>query len=284
MENLRQNFFKKSNSNGSKLSAKNRLINNVINMVCFGMSLILIIIGILYLTGFKFDFSFNQFSPTLIAGLFIGLGIFVFILSICNIFLIQLERQIVLFLSFLLIILVFLALMAVGIWGLVASDETNLYEETKQTMNQEFRLYDERKIEDYYTLKIDWTQQNFNCCGIQSFSDWRSIIIMGSSGQFEPVNFVDQWAVNNNLPYMDNVPDSCCITKAFNCGKMFSGNFQSNDRSRVIFTRGCLDSYLDKFTTHITFLAGLTVAISALVLASFLFYAFTYFIFKLRYT
>lgn len=285
MKNLRQKFSKNdsSKSNDSKEQRQYRLINNTLNMICFGMSIILVIIGILYLTSFKFEYSFNQFSPTLIAGLFVGLGLFVLILTICNIFLIQLDRPIFLLVSFLLIALVFLALVNVGIWGLVVSEETSLYEETKKSMNEQFKLYDERKKENYYTMKIDWIQQNFNCCGIQAYSDWRSILVLGSTGQFQSVNFVNQWMVNNNLPYMDDVPDSCCINKIFNCGKISSNNFQPNDRNRIIYTMGCLESYMNKYHKHIIFLAGLTVGVSAFVLSSFLFYSFCYFIFKLRY-
>lgn len=284
MENLRLKFFKKfSKTTDSKQSKQNSLINNVINMICFGMSIILVIIGILYLTGFKFDYSFNHFSPTLIAGLFVGLGLFVFILSICNILLIQVNRQFFLFISFLLIVLVFLALLAIGIWGLVAAEDNNFIEEARQNMNEQFVLYNERETDNYNTRKIDWTHQNFNCCGVQSYLDWRSIFVLGSTGQFQEIIFANQWTVNKNLPYKDHVPDSCCINRAFNCGKMFAGNFQPNDRSRIIYTQGCLDNYVNKIQKHIIFLAGLTVAVSAFVLASFVFYTFTYFVFKMRY-
>ncbi|CAF0994944.1 unnamed protein product [Brachionus calyciflorus] len=167
----------------------------------------------------------------------------------------------------------------ISIWGLVKSLDENLAEQTKEIMRLDFKNYDENKSDNFYTQKIDWLQMNFNCCGIESYSDWRSYLL--TNGQHQSVNYIDQWTINNNLPYIDNVPDSCCLSKKFNCGKMFSSQ-SSENKNLVINTKGCLNSYLEQSRKHIIFLAGLTVGISALILSSFFIYAFVYFFLRLR--
>ncbi|CAG9761946.1 unnamed protein product [Ceutorhynchus assimilis] len=66
------------------------------------------------------------------------------------------------------------------------------------------------------TDSVDFIQENLHCCGAQSFSDWQySRWIKGSPG------------------IMNKVPDSCCKTPTFLCGK--------RDHPSNIFYAGCED-------------------------------------------
>jgi hypothetical protein len=135
-------------------------------------------------------------------------------------------------------------------------------------------------------------QTRFNCCGIYSASDWRTIFLFG--GQYQPVNYVDQWSVNNNLPYIDNVPDSCCVNPSYNCGKransfnMPPNTFNSfnsynsfndfaNNRNNLIYSKGCQQAYIVQFSRDMSFLGILCIVLSGIALTAGSLLVFAYY-------
>lgn len=286
------NFLNKLKENDSKIvhydsheaksNKKLRLCNYIVNMVHFGLSIILITVGILYLTGFKFDYSFNKFSTNLIAGLFIAIGFVTLLLCVFNIYLIQSNKHLIFLISTTVLFVLFISLLSIGIWGLVASSEDNIQEETKLDMMETFKKYDDKNLQKFETKKVDWLHQRFNCCGINSYTDWKSYYLYG--GQFKPTNYVDQWTINFNLPYMDHVPDSCCVNQAFSCGKLYANNVypSTTDRSSVIYVKGCFYNYLNQFSKHIVFLAGLSVAVSSIEFVLWIVLVAVYLVFRVR--
>jgi hypothetical protein len=84
------------------------------------------------------------------------------------------------------------------------------------------------------------------------------------------VQYVDPWTINNNLPYMDDVPDSCCVDMKPGCGKRrqlsnvgvnTAYNMQQYlgpvEYSAMIYPRGCLQEYITQFKRDMNFLAPL---------------------------
>lgn len=74
--------------------------------------------------------------------------------------------------------------------------------ETELKMNLNNTMLTSYKIDETKTVAIDFLQEKFSCCGAESFSDW----------QFS------NWSLQN-LTEGNKVPDSCCKTVTFHCGK-----------------------------------------------------------------
>lgn len=247
---------------------QSKLLVYIINMIFFAFSIIMLVVGILYLSGFRYDYSFTRFSTTLVAALFISFGVIILLCSVLNAVSIHMNKKMfIVMVSSCVILILFLTLLAIGIWGLaVSADENTLSEEIKLGLVDAIKRYDERNPYRYETKQVDWLQQRFNCCGINSYSDWRSFYIYGD--KFDTVNFVDTWSVNQNLPYIDHVPDSCCIRMSYNCGKQYYNNYAPNsmNRNMILNLKGCLGSFQQYFTKDIVFLAALTVALSGIAI------------------
>jgi hypothetical protein len=274
---------KRNHAEMNESGKRSKILIYIINMTYFALSILLFTLGVLYLTGFSYQYSVTRFSTSVVGGVFVGISIIVFLLSILNVIFMNANRQVLVFASSVLILILFIILFGFGIWGLVASsDEASLAEEIRYDLTETIRRYEERNLDRYETRKMNWIQTKFNCCGIHTYNDWRSFYLYG--GQTFGSAYVDQWTVNNNLPYIDHVPDSCCINRMPNCGKQFYNNMnpQALDRDRIIYTRGCLYNFLAYFTKDIMFLSILSSCIASLAMVLWVVLAFVYVIIHVR--
>lgn len=115
------------------------------------------------------------------------------------------------------IILQFMSMMT-GIGGIMAEDKIKKMLES--TIRQEFGRYMNNSV------KIDWLQQEYQCCGLNSSRDWHE------SYGLEP------WRLQNNISGdLFDVPDSCCIRVESTCGKRYM------KENGFVYTRGCLEPY-----------------------------------------
>jgi hypothetical protein len=262
-----------SHNSDARSFKKSKLIIYLVNMIYFGIAILLFVVGITYLTGYRYDYSFTTFSTTFISGIFVAFSIILVGLAVLNVVSVQSGRQLILIISSFIMLLFFIALFIIAIWGLVASTRDNLDDEVRENMYTTARKYDERDSYRFETLKMDWLQSRFNCCGIVSYSDWRALFLYG--GEYKPINF-NQWDINNKLPYVDNVPDSCCVNRMYNCGKNYRNPPPSNgmiyynnynyNMGNQIYMKGCHDIFINVFLRDIVFLAGLAMGTSSLCL------------------
>lgn len=267
------------NEEARPASSVSKLILYFINMIFFGVAILLFVVGIAYLTAYRYDYSFTSFSVNFIAGFFIAFSILLVAFATLNVIAIQTNKNIVLIMSSAFILILVISLFGIAIWGLVASTDDNLGEEIRKNMDLTLQGYRDNERDRFETLKFDWIQTRFNCCGINSYSDWRAFFLYG--GSYKPVNYINQWSINNNLPYTDSVPDSCCVNKMYNCGKQYrnpasydNNNYNQNSYQGYnsyqldsqINVKGCLSIYLAQFSKDIVFLAGLAMGTSSLCL------------------
>lgn len=126
----------------------------------FGLSLLLLIVGIIYLSIYFYQYSFTEFSTTLVAALFVTFSGLIIIIIGANIFLALTSRiQIVLFTT-IFVLLLFLVLVGIGIWGLVISvGYDDLSSLVKQNILDTVKIYDPTQPNTCQaTSKIDWLQ------------------------------------------------------------------------------------------------------------------------------
>jgi hypothetical protein len=145
--------------------------------------------GILYLTVDFYQYTFSEFNTTVVAAILVSFGVVIANLALVNILLllILLCREnskypdddyknrnsnskssfymgiLITFCSGLILIL-FIILLAIGIWGLVLYSNGSLNSEVRNNFINAIRNYVIGGINDQ-TQKIDWLQSKFECCG-----------------------------------------------------------------------------------------------------------------------
>jgi hypothetical protein len=250
--------------NDHKLYKMTEVIINLVNMAVFGLSLTLVTFGILYLTIYRYKYSFTTFSIDMMAGIFVATGCCFFFLSLFGLFKMKADGSHLVPLSYgAILFLFFLLLFILGVIGLSMDGNGEFKDQTRKNMLFVARRYDERNQYLHDTKKFNWVQMRFNCCGIDSYNDWRSVIPYRGA-QNLPVNYVNNYNFDSRYPYMDNVPDSCCINPSYNCGKQL--NVFGKDRNMFINTRGCLPIYNEFFSRDVIFTSALSLTASLVIM------------------
>ena len=264
--------FRKNNPNRNiEIKSKpNQILTCIVNMIYFGLGIAMLAIGILYLTVYKYEYSFTSFHPTLMSGIFITFGFLIVIMAILSIIFMLLSRKPFLFLivifSFV-ILAFFIVLLALGIWGLAVDGDSNaLAAEARSKMLQTIKYYDYNDANTYETRAINWLQIEFKCCGVDSSSDWRL--------------YCNGYGIYNSNRYSNYVPDSCCINPRAGCGKQANTNTIYQNQS--IYNNGCLSVFVHHLRKDISFLAAFSVTISCLAIILWLIHVVLYFLFKKR--
>lgn len=183
---------------GGGLNFQNtRIVNMLFSTVLFGLGLLFLIVGIIFVTVYYYPYSFTNFSTILCAGLFIAFGSVVMIIAVINIILVRLERNQLVILTTFVALVLFIILLIIGIWGLIATTSNSMSYEVRQNMQDTISNYDQSNMYHFSTQKINWVQQTFNCCGIVNYMDWKSVFVnsYGPNGyqqQFQPNYYLNQ--------------------------------------------------------------------------------------------
>ncbi|XP_050298776.1 CD151 antigen-like [Anthonomus grandis grandis] len=190
---------------------------SIIKAVLYAYQFVFVLTGIAIVTVgvWKYLETYHYFTVadmtmySAILYLFITTGCLVICAFVFGFCAIPKNRTKLIFVFILVLVLVFLLESLVAI--LAYFYQQNVSEDVSQRLNSSF-------LENYNrnskTDSVDFIQENLNCCGAQTFSDWKySRWIKGSPG------------------IMNKVPDSCCKTPIFLCGK--------SDHPSNIFYAGC---------------------------------------------
>ena len=116
--------------------------------------------------------------------------------------------------------------------------------------------YKEVNETKYETLKFNWLQNKFNCCGVESYEDWKSHLSTATYINYKRLN-------NDTLIYLDDVSDSCCIKKTKNCGKVYSDDKISNLNSN-----GCYQIFLQHSIENLNIISIFGIVLSLINLIS----------------
>ena len=251
-------------------SNSTQILTCITNMIYFGLGIGMLVIGFLYLSVYKYEFSFTKFHPTLMSGIFISFGLLIITMAILNIIFIQLNQRIMFFLIAIfsvVILILFIIILSLGIWGLdISTNSNSLTSEARSKMLQTIKFYDYNDAKAYETLAMNWLQTEFKCCGVDTSGDWR--LFCNGYGNF------------NNNQYNNIVPDSCCIRPFNNCGKQPNTGYQNLYQS--IYNNGCLLTFIHQLKKDILFIAAFSVTISCLVIILWIIHAALFYVFRRR--
>lgn len=177
---------------------KQRLLIFIFSGILMAICFVLLIVGIVYLTGNFYPFSFTRFSTTLVAGLFIAFSIVIMAMVVANIYLVVSGRDQLVGLTTVVSVVLLTVLFAIGIWGLSVATGQTFVQTVRQGMSDTIQGYEFNYPDHYSTRKFDWLQRTFNCCGIDSYQDWKGYrpILKSILVNFE-INF-----------YLTNIKDS----------------------------------------------------------------------------
>lgn len=100
-------------------------------------------------------------------------------------------------------------------------------------------------MENYEGVTDTWNiiQFDFNCCGVQAYTDWKDTDFGGSG----------------------NVPDSCCLEEMTECGKGV-GNLPESEAKNKIHTRGCFATFETTVQENVAIVAGIGAGVVVLLL------------------
>ncbi len=133
------------------------LANSLSNTFSFGFGLLQFILGIVYLSTYRYAYSLTTFSIDLVAGFMLTTGIIVITLCTLRIFMKKPSIQ----LGFILCLATFLVLFFVlylilGSIGLSMSDNEQFDREARNNLLMTARMYDENNKDKVATLKMNW--------------------------------------------------------------------------------------------------------------------------------
>lgn len=111
---------------------KTRQLIYIYSTLIFGICLLCIIVGILYLTAYFYRFSFVQYTTTITASLFVSFGTIILSLVVFNGILIRSGRYSLVLLTALATFVFFTTLLGIGIWGLAISDDERLNDDVRR--------------------------------------------------------------------------------------------------------------------------------------------------------
>ena len=233
--------------------------NYLFNMIIFGFGISLLILGMLFLTIYGYKYSFNNISVTLIASILIGISLLLIpmaVISNTN----GLNRIIYLIIV-LITFLLFILLLVFGVLALTNLTNDSLVDTVTSNMMNAFKKYDRSYSDSYQNKDVDYLQEEFGCCGVNSYTDWRTIFLYDNKYK---VNDYSGQSLYNNLAFADYIPDSCCIDVKPNCAKKFSLGSSMNEPSRgeIVYIRGCRNLYLQRLLKDSKFLGILAICIS----------------------
>lgn len=133
------------------------LMNSISNTFSFGFGLLQFILGITYLSVYRYAYSLTTFSIDLMAGFMLTSGLIIITLATVRIFLTKPKQQLAMILVLAGFLLMFFILyLILGAIGLSMNNNDQFEREARNNILMTARLYDETNKDKIATNKINW--------------------------------------------------------------------------------------------------------------------------------
>ncbi|XP_012135120.1 CD151 antigen isoform X1 [Megachile rotundata] len=217
-----------------------KYVLHIYNMVLFLSGLVVGGIGIWTVISKHFYVSLMTTStyPTLAYALIVA-GVLAVIGSWLGCGGVASENRCVLLIYVFVVMLVFV--LEAGVGALARLYEEQVGPELKMNLNRTF--LENYSVRSRETNAIDQMQTEFKCCGALRFEDW----------------LVSEWHKDEEVLREGRlVPDSCCKTQTFHCGK--------RDHPSNIHYTGCIYKFLETTKDHLIIVGAVGLGLSVLEL------------------
>lgn len=227
---------------------------NYVNTELRSLGIVLFAFGVFYLTGWRYRFSFGKYSFDLFAVWLVTLGSILFIVGYAFIkFKLKISNnQNMAMILIVIVFWIFIGSLVLSVITLRLYLNDNLVNQHRNNMIETMQMYDELDNNRHETLKINWLQQKYNCCGLESFTDWKSMPLTILSNS---VNDQSE-SENNRTSYVDRVPESCCIRPSSGCGNLT--HLDGKKVNATISIYGCVSKYNSIFSRDLQFIIGVS--------------------------
>ncbi|CAG2188931.1 tetraspanin-33-like isoform X1 [Mytilus edulis] len=162
------------------------------------------------------------------------IGIIIFIVSLCGCIGALRENVLLLKIYYYIMIIIFLFLIGLAVATFVLKDKVNDFLKHQVLKDSLITKYQDDRDDQ---AVIDWVQENFECCGVQSYKDWNKNQYYNCSSSL----------LTNSLRC--SVPHSCCrVQDTYKSGmtNILCGRNVLNSAGdlSLIYTQGCVDAIL----------------------------------------
>lgn len=222
-----------------------------------GMALTLA--GILLRVTFEYEHVFVNEKIYNITLMVLGLGITLILLGMLSIIsLTQCGNSMMHALCIIALMVTTIILGSLGLWTYFAYNNQSLINEAKSQMNTTFIKYEELYPEKAETIEINLLQTRFKCCGLRSYTDYKLTdpVSLAAISKYELIISGDQ------ISY--DLPDTCCVKIAHNCGKDFRAKSSIN-------VNGCYEPFINFLSRRILIISSISTGIACLNILSFLY-------------
>jgi tetraspanin-33 len=227
---------------------------HLFNFVVLLTGVALITIGALFLSLFKHDINFAMFSVQNTAGAFLIIGGLLVLMAFFGFIAMRTTNSKLYIIHVTGLVLLFIALALVGISGLVITFNGYLLTTTRQEIKETIANYNESNSDSLDAKAINWLQQKFKCCGLDSYKDWESkhMKLQAISERVEK-----NLRIRNQTTF--DVPDTCCVNIAEGCGKQFP---ELDTLNRA----GCFEPFYNFLSNDMKILSGVACGLALLTL------------------
>lgn len=239
----------------------------VFNLIVFLVGNALIVVGALFLTLFKHEFHFAQFSVQFASIVFIIVGVVLVVLAVVGLMLTKVESQLLKLAHIIGLVLTFLILAVLGIWGFYVLSNDSLKSSTKEELQKSLDGFNDTDTSNTETIEFNWLQHKFECCGLDSINDWsnKSITLLEESlsdSQIEELHSQNKTAFD--------VPDSCCFNATEGCGK-------KNPDSSTLHQDGCFEKFYSFLASDMKIISSISCILALLNLLAIGFMVYIFF-------
>lgn len=232
----------------------------IFNIILVLVGISLIVIGSLFLTTFKHDYHFAKFSVQAASIAFIVIGSVLLIFAVLGLLVIYIEGKPLVLVHLTGLLIAFIALATLGIWGFVITYNGDLEKTTWNEMWTRLNAYNGSINASAIEQDLDWLQRKFKCCGIRSYADWENNTSVyyyhRHVTQLLPPD-VNRIKSRNESLY--ELPDSCCKKEDYRCAKFTPALSTLN-------TNGCFKSFFQYLVNDMNIICGIAVSLAFLTL------------------
>jgi hypothetical protein len=242
-----------------------KLIIYIFNLVLLLVGAALVTIGSLFLTIFAHDFHFARFSVQAASIAFIVIGSALILFSILGVLVTRLDQRALVGVHIIGLLLAFVALTVLGVWGLLITYNGTLEATTKEEIINSMENFHDLNTESVEFREVEWLQKRFQCCGFNSSDEWSSRNFTDSVDI--PLNdkLIMDFKSRNQSLYA--VPDSCCVEFHRTCGAQYP-------LIEKIQQRGCFEPFYGFLSKDMKIICGIACALALLSLISIAFLTF----------
>lgn len=220
-----------------------KLLLTIFNLIFWLTGLILLVVGIAVLVGLKDYLELSDTDFTNMPYILIGTGLFMIAAGIIGCCAVVKNLAWFLQLYGIMIIVVFVALLAAGIFGFFY--RTKLQDGFHSGLKKSMANYDDSNKDDSHEA-IDRVQSTLQCCGVDDYTTW--------------LNPTSKWQ-QDHATEGEVAPGSCCNkTVEPQCDDLSAVPVKNSNGTLVVYEKGCYTKVATFLDNKLTMMSGVCIA------------------------